>query len=274
MEATITMSAADITILTFSLSAMVLLLSTRRIPFSIGLQIFLISASFFPPHSAPWNQDRDELGQVKILERILEDKKTYQIFLIDDFDSQRPWKIFRGDAFLNNTAFISKIPAGPAWEREKKVLSPWLSQGKEYSFMIHSFIEIPGKEKVEIRPQEPITFPDGVPVRLFFWAYAENVSMSAKLILKQEKSKDLMIDIGDFGFEGWRRIEIPIRIPARNVRLIQSLQIPFQLKGIRISSRPHQKKGPFFIYIDQMSVLLDTSQAKYPGSEIKDNWGD
>lgn len=274
MDATITMSAAEITILTFSLSAMAFLISAVQTSISRYFRIFLLLASIFPITAAPWERDRDELGRVEILERVLEERATYKIFLIDSFEMNIPWKIFRGDSFLNQTEFISKTPSSPAWEKEKSLLSKYFPTSFDYSFMIHSFIENPGNERIEIQPNAPIYFPEGIPIRLFFWVYSENVDMTGKLILSQEKSKDLYIDLGSFKFEGWRRIEATIQLPAKNIRLVQSLQIPLKVKGIRFSSSSFQKKGPFFLYLDQMTVLLETSSSSYPGAEIKDNWGD
>lgn len=202
-------------------------------------------------------------------------KENYQVFNLEDFEPGRKWEIYRGDSFLNQSSYISKTPEGKAWEKEKEVLGNYFSQNRKTSFMVHSYTEIPGRDKIEIRPPEPIYLPaKGIPIRLFFWAYSDNLDMTAKLILGQEKSKDVFIDLGSLKFQGWRRIEVKIAIPPKNIRLIQSLQIPMKLKGIRFQSSPFQKKGAYFFYLDQMSVLLDTSGAFYPGSEIKDNWGD
>ena len=162
--------------------------------------------------------------------------------------------------------------------------STWFSRGKSYiknveqdvsirKFMLKNFKEA-GIDKVEIRPQAPIYLPSGIPIRIQFWAYSENVNMTAKLILEQKKSQDLYLDLGNFKFEGWKRMEARLEIPEKNIRLVQSLQIPLKVKGIRFYSNPFQTKGAFFIYLDQMTVLLETSTAIYSGSEIKDNWGD
>jgi hypothetical protein len=274
MDATITINAAEITILTFSLSAMVLLVSAQKAELSRLLQIFLILASLFPLASAPRKQDEDELGRVELLDRVLKERSTYKLFLIDSFENQNPWKIYRGNSFLNQTEFIAKTPESSAFLAESNLLVKNENFDTKKSFMIHSFIELPGIDKVEIRPEAPIFLPDGIPIRLQFWAYSENVDMTIKLIIEQKKSSDLIMEIGNLKFDGWKRIEAKLQIPSKNIRLVQSLQIPLKIKAIRFHSAPHQKKGPFFVYLDQMTVLLETSTAIYSGSEIKDNWGD
>jgi len=216
MDATITMSAAEITILTFSLSAMALLISAYKYQLSRVLRIFLVLATFFPIGSAPRKQEADELGRVEILERVLSERSTYQLFLIDSFESENPWNIFRGNSFLNHTEFISKTPETEAFNLEYKIISKSQTLQKNRSFMIHSFVEQPGIDKVEIRPQAPIYLPSGIPIRIQFWAYSENVNMTAKLILEQKKSQDLYLDLGNFKFEGWKRMEARLEIPEKN----------------------------------------------------------
>jgi len=265
---------AEMRILRLSRSPIAILISTPLLLYSIAFKIFLILASHFSLWGAPWERDRDELGRVKILAKVLEEINTYRFFLLEDFESETPWGIYRGDSFLNETSFVAKTPKGEAWDREGEILA-FLRQKSSgnYSFSVHSYVEIPGKEKIEIRPKEPIYIPLGIPIRLFYWAYAENLPMSLTLILSQEKSKDLHIPIGNLQFEGWRRVEIPLSIPPRNIRLIQSLQIPLRIRGIRVQSSPKQNKGGYFFYLDRISILLDTSSTLYPGSEVLDNWG-
>ena len=122
MDATITINAAEITILTFSLSAMVLLVSAQKAELSRLLQIFLILASLFPLASAPRKQDEDELGRVELLDRVLKERSTYKLFLIDSFENQNPWKIYRGNSFLNQTEFIAKTPESSAFLAESNLL--------------------------------------------------------------------------------------------------------------------------------------------------------
>ncbi|WCL48154.1 flagellar filament outer layer protein FlaA [Leptospira sp. GIMC2001] len=253
---------------------MVFIISVSLRPISRALIFFLITAIFFPFHSAPTKIDRDELGRVELLEKIVQSRASYQLFLIDSFERQNPWEIFRGNSFLNHTEFISKKPENEAYTKESAFFKNLFPLTNKYSFMIHSYVEQPGIDKVEIRPKSAIYFPLGIPIRLIFWVYSENVDMTAKLILEQKKSSDIYLDLGSLKFEGWRRLEVKLNIPPKNLRLIQSLQIPLQLKGIRLSSSPFQQKGPFFIYLDQMTLLLETSVVTYPGSEVKDNWGD
>ena len=79
-------------------------------------------ASLFPLASAPRKQDEDELGRVELLDRVLKERSTYKLFLIDSFENQNPWKIYRGNSFLNQTEFIAKTPESSAFLAESNLL--------------------------------------------------------------------------------------------------------------------------------------------------------
>ncbi|MBE7410772.1 MAG: flagellar assembly protein FlaA [Leptospiraceae bacterium] len=222
---------------------------------------------------APARQKEKDLnGNIKILEETIKNKETYEIFLADDFEGSRPWQIYRGISFLNKTEFISKVPDLEAFLLEQKIYSKIYKNNVRNSLMIHSFLENPGKQNLDIRPQETIRLPPGVPIRFFLWVFSNDYNMSLKLIISQKKSKDLYYDIGSLKYEGWRRLETAIDIPPKNIKLHLSLQVPLEIKGLRIEPSPFQKRGVFYIYVDQMGFLLEKQKTIYPGSEVKDNW--
>jgi hypothetical protein len=194
--------------------------------------------------------------------------------MISSFEGDSPWEIYRGVSFLNHWEFTGKLPENLAFETEKEMLlSQFPNTNFQYSYMIHSFVENPGIDKLEIRPKENLFIDGGIPIRLFLWVYSENFDFTANLIFEQEKSGDVVLPIGSLKFQGWRRMEVPLSFPPKNLRLLRSLQIPIRLKGIRFISSPFQKKGPYFFYLDNLYILLDRSGSAYPGSEVKDNWG-
>jgi len=218
-------------------------------------------------------KESDLVGKIQILGEILKNKDVYEIFLADDFEGSRPWKIYRGISFLNKTEFTAKTPDSEAFSLEHKIYSGLYKNENRNSLLLHSYFENPGKQNLDLRPQERIRLPPGVPIRFFIWVFSNDYNMNLKLVISQEKSKDLYFDIGNLKFEGWRRLEAKINIPPRNIKLHLSLQVPLEVKGLRIEPSPFQKKGIFFVYFDQMGFLLEKRKSIYPGSEVKDNWG-
>ncbi|PJZ42748.1 flagellar assembly protein FlaA [Leptospira kmetyi] len=224
-------------------------------------------------NSAPVKRDEDEISRVLILEKILSDWKQYNLFLVDSFDGERPWEIYRGVSFLNEIRFNALVPENSAFQKERESY-PTLSSANDYrSMMIQTFFENPKHAHIVIRPKEKIRLPIGTPTRIFFWMNASSQNARLELILHQHKSKEIVLDLGDLSFDGWKRIEKKLEIPDRNVRLNRSLRYPFEIAEIRLIPGPFQKKGEFVFYLDRMGILVDTRDEAYPGAEIKDNWG-
>ncbi|EMJ63061.1 flagellar filament outer layer protein FlaA [Leptospira sp. P2653] len=223
--------------------------------------------------SAPVKRDEDEMSRVLILEKILSEWKQYNLFLVDSFDGARPWEIYRGVSFLNEIRFNPQIPDNTAFSKEREFY-PSLSTANDYrSMMIQTFFENPKHAHLEIRPKEKIRLPIGIPSRIFFWMYSSSQNAKLELVLYQHKSKEIVIDLGDLNFDGWKRIEKKLTIPVKNTRLNQNLHYPFEVAEIRLIPGPFQKKGEFVFYLDRMGILVDTRNNSYPGAEIKDNWG-
>lgn len=95
--------------------------------------------------------------------------------------------------------------------------------------------------------------------------------MDLQIILKQQLT-EIPVKLGSLKFEGWKRLEATIVVPPQNRWKHERKATPFEIKGFVITCEAFQKKGAFFIYLDQMAILLDRSFATYPGSEIIDNW--
>ncbi|TGM07088.1 flagellar assembly protein FlaA [Leptospira barantonii] len=223
--------------------------------------------------SAPVKRDEDEISRVLILEKILSDWKQYNLFLVDSFDGERPWEIYRGVSFLNEIRFNALVPENSAFKKERESY-PTLSPANDYrSMMVQTFFENPKHAHIVIRPKEKIRLPIGTPTRIFFWMSASSQNARLELILHQHKSKEIVLDLGDLSFDGWKRIEKKLEIPDRNTRLNRSLRYPFEIAEIRLIPGPFQKKGEFVFYLDRMGILVDTRDESYPGAEIKDNWG-
>ncbi|MCE9501902.1 MAG: flagellar assembly protein FlaA [Leptospira sp.] len=240
-------------------------------PYLIAFAILFCSqVALFAP-SRPG--ERDELGRVQILSEIITKEHSYTLFVAEDFEGENLWKINRGISFLNRTEFISKTPESEAFKLESKLYKDITQRDSRNSLMVQSYFEIPSKETLEIRPNKNIRLPPGIPVRIFVWIFSNDYNMDLSLILSQNRSKDIYLELGEIKFEGWRRIEKKIVLPDRNIRLNLSMQFPFEIKGIKIKPSPFQKRGSFFIYFDQMAVILEKRNTTYSGSEIKDNWG-
>ncbi|PJZ70389.1 flagellar assembly protein FlaA [Leptospira perolatii] len=231
--------------------------------------VLFVSNSTFP---APVLREQDEASKVLQLEKVLQDWKHYNLFLVDSFEGNNLWEVYRGYSFLNHVELTSQVPKSAHFQKEKELYKD--APQEEYrSLLIHTFFENPKHEHIELRPKEPIRLPLGIPTRLFFWAYSFNHNAVIELVLKQRKSKEIILEVADLKFDGWKRIEKRLDIPAKNIKLNQSLSFPIEVMAIRIKPNPFQPKGEFIVYLDRMGILIDKREESYPGAEIKDNWG-
>lgn len=241
--------------------------------FPYKISIFILSiALILPPLYAPqWLQDEDESSKVEIIRKSIE-QNLYTLSFIDSFSAKIQWRIYRSVSNLNRTELVPLTPNKIAFKEESIMIEKFNYDDDSKSFMIQSFLDNPGKQHLEIRPENPIKINDGLPIKIVLWVYANHYDIRLKIIFTQKHSKDFHIDFGTLDFDGWKRIEKEIVLPQKNIKLLESLQHPLYLKSIGLFSGPLQKKGEFFIYLDRMYILALHPANNYPGADIKDNW--
>lgn len=225
--------------------------------------------------SAPRVREDDIIGRIQILEKAIAAHPSFLLQEIDSFEGEIPWKIFRGDSFLNSTEFVAETPKlQKGFSEEWDYYSKTFSLSNRTSLMIHSHFEGGPPFQAEIKPHSKILIRRGRPMRIFFWVYSQNINMSLRLVLSQRGNVDQRIDLGELNFLGWKRIEKQIVLNDRTFKILESKQTPISVKALELKGGPYLKPGAFFLYIDQMFVLLETSVLNYSGSEISDTWGE
>lgn len=233
------------------------------------------SLSFASLLSLPRPHDPDELGSVQILKSALAMDSQYLLYLVEDFEGERPWSFYRVDSFLADTQFAAKITKSEAFQEESNLLkeSGYPNLQNQTSFLLQSYVENPRLDHWEIRPKDPILLPLGIPIQGILWVYSEGHHINLSMGLSQKKSKDLYFDLGTLNFVGWRRLEFKINLPRENTRLIQSMSFPISFASFRLKSLASQNKGEFHLYFDNLSFVIDKRTFSYPGAEVNDTWG-
>ncbi|MCB1156972.1 MAG: hypothetical protein KDK45_05660, partial [Leptospiraceae bacterium] len=102
--------------------------------------------------------------------------------------------------------------------------------------------------------------------------FSNEYDISLELVLSQKFHQNIHISLGKLSFKGWKRIETVVQLDKKSKLLIERKGLYPEVKGFLLKPGKQQKKGAFFIYLDQFSVLLDKAYMNYPGSEIRDNW--
>ncbi|MBE8259305.1 endoflagellar filament sheath protein, partial [Leptospira borgpetersenii serovar Ballum] len=80
------------------------------------------------------------------------------------------------------------------------------------------------------------------------------------------------IRLGRLDYFGWRKLTatIPGFVPQSTRFALLDKNLHFV--SLFVVSDVHEVGGQFYFYVDDLEVRADESDAKYPGSEIKDNW--
>lgn len=227
----------------------------------LGLFVLLV----FPTLS----NEKEDISRIQSLESVISQGERYKLFPIELFDGDSAWRISKGASFLDSTSFVSKSPSTEAFKQESRLY--YKEESKVKSIQVHSNIEIPGRDKYFLKPELPKPLPAGNPSRVFFWVYSNNYDINLKLIFSQKKSQDVVVDFGLLKFNGWRRMDGKVTSYKPQDRLNYSRGGRFELKGILLESSSRQEKGSFFLFIDQMGVLIEKPET-YPGSEVPDGW--
>jgi hypothetical protein len=213
--------------------------------------------------------EKEDLSRIESIESVVSQGNRYKLFPIELFDGESVWRISKGASFLDSTSFVSKSPSTDAFKKESKLY--YKEETKVKSIQVHSNVEIPGRDKYFLKPELPKPLPAGNPSRVFFWVYSNNYDINLKLIFSQKKSQDVVVDFGLLKFNGWRRMDAKVTSYKPQERLNYARSGRFELKGILLESSSKQEKGSFFLFIDQMGVLIEKPET-YPGSEVPDGW--
>ena len=232
-------------------------------------KLYIFSFLFF--FVSLWAFDLEDQEKIKQIQEVIEKGSRYELQAIELFDGDTPWGISRGTSFLESIRFTVKYPNTTPYKLESDLYYKSDFTGKRQSMQIHSNIEIPGRDKWFLKPEFKKLLNAGSPVRVFFWVYSNNYDITLKVIFSQKKSQDIVVNFGTLKFNGWRRLDASITINKLPDRLNLSKLGQFELKGVLLESNSVQQKGSFYIFLDQMGVLIEKPEI-YPGSEVPDGW--
>lgn len=211
----------------------------------------------------------DFSGQVNILSRMMDGAAgRFRATVIDDFEGEQLWKPRAASAQLDNVQFLKMKPEHPAFAEEGELCRV---PGDEKSLFLHFAFQDPGKEQFFIRPVKPIRLP-AQPVRISFWVHSNRYLHTLSVVLKNANGLEVRVPAGRLDFKGWRRIEL--KLPAEMYERGRRLERRYssELSGILIESSPHESAGSAALSIDQMILLSDYADFRYPGAEIQDTW--
>lgn len=211
----------------------------------------------------------DFSGRVEILSRLMGGSAgRYRATVIDDFEGERLWRPHAASAQLDTLEFLKMKPEHPAFLEEAELCRVG---GDEKSLFLHFAFQTPGKDQFFIRPVKPIALA-AQPVRISFWVKSNRYLHTLSLVLKNANGLEVRVPAGRLDFRGWRRIELelPVEMHERGRRLER--RYSSQFLGILVESNAREPAGQAALSIDQMILLSDYADFRYPGAEIQDTW--
>jgi len=128
---------------------------------------------------------------------------------------------------------------------------------------------------VFLKPDKPYQL-NGYCKKISLWLLGRGRDVDFELVIKDYLGRLYYLYVTKLNYLGWRyfEINIPAEVPQNFNEYPQRETI--SIEGFLITNHPKKYTGevykPFYLYIDELEVLLDRNYKIYPGLEIKDNW--
>ncbi len=128
---------------------------------------------------------------------------------------------------------------------------------------------------VFLQPNEPYKLT-GVAKKISLWLLGRGRDVDVEIVLKDFLNRLYYLPVANMNYLGWKyfEIDVPQDIP-QNANEYPQRQL-LDIMGFLVTNHPKRFAEdiyqPFYLYIDELEVLLDENINNYPGLEIKDNW--
>ncbi len=128
-----------------------------------------------------------------------------------------------------------------------------------------------GFDRVEIAPPHEYVIK-GKARQFSIWVLGRKFRHTLWIKLRDYRGKVHKLPMGRMDFFGWRRftVTVPGWLPQSTRYSLLDKNLHFV--SLFVVSDHHEVGGTFYFYVDNLKVLIDRSEANYPGSEVKDNW--
>lgn len=136
---------------------------------------------------------------------------------------------------------------------------------------VKTHFEDRGFDRVEISPPHEYVIK-GKARQFSIWVLGRKFRHSLWIKIRDYRGKIHKLRMGRMDFFGWRRftVTVPGWLPQSTRYSLLDKNLHFV--SLFVVSDDHEVGGTFYFYVDNLKVLIDRSEANYPGSEIKDNW--
>ncbi|TGK78749.1 endoflagellar filament sheath protein [Leptospira montravelensis] len=193
--------------------------------------------------------------------------------VLDDFEEAEDWRV-KATTPLGETRTLKLVQRGLIKDvfDEKTVPEDGGDKiEKNHILGVKTHFAAKGLDRVELYPPHEYIIKGKVR-QISVWVLGRKYRHTLFAKFRDYKDVTHNIRLGRLDFFGWRKLTatIPGFIPQSTRFALLDKNLHFV--SLFVTSDVHEVAGDFYFYVDDLQVRTDRSEAKYPGSEIKDNW--
>lgn len=200
-------------------------------------------------------------------------EEPLQKLLLEDFEQSEDW-VARATCPLGETKTLKIVQRGLIKDVFDENLVPDNGGDKvdqNHVLGIKSYFTDRGFDRVEVKPPHEYVVKGKVR-QVSVWALGRKFRHTLFVKMRDYKGNTHNIRMGRLDYFGWRKLTAPIPGFLPQSTRFALLDKNLHFVSIFVTSDSHEVPGTFYFYVDDLEVRSDKGDARYPGSEIKDNW--
>ena len=198
---------------------------------------------------------------------------------MDDFEESEDWRA-KATTPLGETKILKIVQRGEirATDDENARPRPEDSQSVQqdpenpnHILGVKTFFVKRGFDRVEISPPHEFVIR-GKARQFTVWVLGRKFRHTLAIKLRDYRGRIHKLPLGRLDFFGWRKLTVTVPGWLPQSTRYAWLDKNLQFVSLFVTSDVHEVPGEFYFYVDDLKVMIDSSDFIYPGSEIVDNW--
>jgi hypothetical protein len=168
-----------------------------------------------------------------------------------------------------------RLNSVPGWPQ---ALFGFNRQGIDYKVLgiLGNFMRV-GYNWIDIYPVSPggegAAFEIPLPGRVQYldmWIWGSNFNFYVDAYVRDYQGIVHVLRMGDLSYQGWKNLRVSVPPGIKQSKRVLPHLTGLRFVKFRISTRPNELLGDFYVYLDQFKVLSDTFESFYDGDELAD----
>lgn len=212
-----------------------------------------------------------------------EEKKQTDFYMelltLEDFEEAEDWRA-KSTCPLGITKTLKIVQRGPiisadsdreSMDGQCNVNDKNCEENPNHILGVKTFFDDRGFDRVEVFPPHEFAIK-GKARQFSIWVLGRKFRHTLSLKVRDYRGRTHNLRLGRLDFFGWRKLSVTIPGWLPQSTRYSMLDKNLHFVSLFVTSDVHEAPGQFYFYVDTLRVLVDRSEADYPGSEVKDNW--